>query len=175
MYTLGGLAKSLNRPVVLLTGLQARFELPVLEGSGYSEAYLAFLRQIVHLRALGVAEESLHGLWHLEKKLMRLLHMDASESPTWFLDSCGRTTRADRRLLLSGHDLGFEIHSQALQPGLDLTPNSGELFEGAEMGEDLLRVLDHYRQQLGQIQKTVSAELPQVRAAARWAQRRLLH
>lgn len=39
MHTLSEIAKALNRPVVYLSGLQSRFELPVLEGAGYSDAY----------------------------------------------------------------------------------------------------------------------------------------
>lgn len=89
MHTLAEIAKALNRPVVYLSGLQARFEVPVLEGAGYSGAYLAFLRVIVHLRTLGIAEDKLRELWDIEKKLLQLLHADTTGSPTWFLDSCG--------------------------------------------------------------------------------------
>ena len=63
MHSLGDLAKALNRPMVYFTGLQARFELPVLLAAGYSEAYLAFLKGIVHLRTLNVSEEALRDLW----------------------------------------------------------------------------------------------------------------
>ncbi len=40
MHTFADLAKALNRSTVYLSGLQSRFELPTLDGAGYSEAYL---------------------------------------------------------------------------------------------------------------------------------------
>src|SRR3974390_377510 len=101
MRTLAEIAKALNRPAVVISGLQARFELPGSDGTGYSDAYLAFLRTVVYLRTLGIAEDRLLRLWHLEKKLLQLLHVDSAGSKTWFLDSCGATTRRDRRLVLT--------------------------------------------------------------------------
>ena len=99
MHTLGDMAKALNRPAVYLSGLQARFELPLLEGAAYSDAYLAFIRTVVYLRALFISEEALRDLWHIEKKLLALLHADSTGSPTWFLDACGQTAHRNRRLL----------------------------------------------------------------------------
>ena len=78
MNTLGDMAKALNRSPVYLHGLQARFELPVCEGAGYSSAYLEFLQTVVFLRVLNVSESSLRDLWHLEKKLLQLLHVDST-------------------------------------------------------------------------------------------------
>lgn len=115
MPTLGDMAKALNRPAVVLCGLQNRFEIPAFEGAGYSDAYLAFLRTVIFLRTLGIAEDRLLRLWHFEKKLLQLLHVDSTGSKTWFLDSCGAITRRDRRLL-SNYDLGMAVPSKALQP-----------------------------------------------------------
>ena len=56
MRTFADVAKALNRPVVYLNGLQSRFELPELNGAGYSEGYQAFLQNVFHLRTLGIAE-----------------------------------------------------------------------------------------------------------------------
>ena len=72
--TLGEMAKALNRPAIILTSLQKRFELPVLEGATYSPAYFAFLRKIVHLKLLGISEKDLIELWKTEKHLLQLLH-----------------------------------------------------------------------------------------------------
>jgi hypothetical protein len=171
MHTLGDLAKALNRPTVYLTGLQARFELPVLPGSGYAAAYLAFLKGLVHLRTLNVPEEALRDLWRLEKKLLQLLHLDATGSPTWFLDSCGQSTQMKRRLLLTNHDLGVEIHTRMLQPGLNFTAGVPELFAGAEMGEDALRVLGEYLKLHERIRMEANTELPSLRATLAWAKR----
>ena len=97
MHTLGDMAKVLNRPAVYLRGLQTRFILPVLEGATYPDSYLAFLRTIVFLRTFGVSEDALLRLWHLETKLLTLLHVDSTGSPTWFLDACGQKTHRKRR------------------------------------------------------------------------------
>src|ERR1035437_10599621 len=109
MHTLGDMAKLLNRSPVYLAGLQKRFELPALDGAGYSDSYLAFLRTIVFLRLFNVSEESLRDLWHLEKKLLQLLHLDSTGSPTCFLDACGPATHSRRRLLLTNRDMGVAL------------------------------------------------------------------
>jgi hypothetical protein len=172
MHTLTEIAKALNRPIVYLSGLQSRFELPVLPGAGYSEAYLAFFRVVIHLRTLGIAEDRLRELWDMEKKLLVLLHLDTSGSPTWFLDSCGATTHPKRRLLLTNHDVGVEIHGTGVQPGLNFAGEATpELFAGPEMGEDALRVLHEYRKLYARICADAKAEAPHVREAAKWAAR----
>lgn len=169
MRTLAEIAKALNRPVVYLSGLQSRLELPVLEGTGYSAAYQALLRVVVNLRILGISEDRLRELWDLEKKLLVLLHADSTGSPTWFLDSCGVTTHAKRRLLLTNHDVGVVIHGTGLQLGLNFADTTPELFAGAEMGEDALRVLNEYRRLHARVIADAKMELPHVRAAAAWA------
>lgn len=171
MHTLSAMAKALNRPAVVLHGLQARFELPAFEGAGYSDAYLAFLRAVVFLKMLNVSEESLLKLWHLEKKLLALLHVDSIGSPTWFLDACGPTNKQRYRLLLTNFDMGFELKSNAVQLGLDFSTAAPELFEGKEMGEDALRVLAQYLKFFARIQTDMSAEIPLLQKATRWGGR----
>ena len=161
--TLAEIAKVLNRPAVVISGLQARFELPGSDGAGYSDAYLAFLRTVVYLRTLGIAEDRLLRLWHLEKKLLQLLHVDSTGSKTWFLDSCGAITRRDRRLLLTNFDIGIAVPARALQLGLN--------FAGKEMGEDALRVLNEIIPLQNSIRTDVAAELPHLRETAKWAAR----
>ena len=141
-HTLADIAQALNRPAVVTSGLQNRFELPPADGAGYTDAYLAFLRTLVHLRTLGIAEDRLLRLWHLEKKLLQLLHVDSTGSKTWFLDSCGAITRRDRRLLLTNYDIGIAVPAHALQLGLNFAEKTRELFAGKEMGEDAFRVLN---------------------------------
>lgn len=171
MNTLGDMAKALNRPAVVLHGLQARFELPSFKGAGYTDAYLAFLRAVVFLRMLNVSEESLLKLWHLEKKLLTLLHVDSIGSPTWFLDACGPTNHPRHRLLLTNFNMGFELKSKAVQLGLNFSDTVPELFEGKEMGEDALRVLGQYLKLFSRIQSDMSAEIPLLREATRWGGR----
>lgn len=169
--TLGEMAASLNRSTLYVSGLQKRFELPVLSGAAYSPAYLACLRGLTALRIFDVPEETLRELWQLEKKLLQLLHVDTTGSPTWFLDSCGQTTEMKRRLLLTNHDLGVEIHTRMLQPGLNFAVGAPELFAGWEMGEDALRVLGEYIKLHARISSEVQAERPKLREALEWAKR----
>lgn len=170
-HTFADLAKALNRATVYVSGLQLRFELPVLEGGGYSDAYQTFLQNVVHLRTLGIAEDRLRELWDIEKKLLQLLHADTTGSPTWFLDSCGASTNPKQRLLLTNHDVGVVVHGTGLQLGLNFADTTPELFAGKEMGEDALRVLQDYRKLYGRICADIKTELPHVREAVAWARR----
>ena len=169
MHTLGEMGKMLNRSAVYLSGLQTRFELPVFEGAGYSDAYFAFLRTLVYLRALSISEETLRDLWRMEKKLLQLLHIDSSGSPIWFLDACGAKAHRNRRLLLTNYDMGVEVSAMMLQPGLDFSVKLPELFAGKEMGEDALRVLKEYLKVRERCRSDIAVELPLIRAGARWA------
>lgn len=171
MHTLGDMAKALNRSPVYLHGLMARFDLPVMKNKDYSDAYLAFLRVVVFLRVLDVKEETLRELWHLEKKLLQLLHVDSTGSPTWFLDACGQTTNPRHRLLLTNHDIGVAIPSGALQLGLNFGTELPELFAGSDMGEDALRILHDCQKVMSRVQAEAKAELPLLRGAARWSAR----
>ena len=171
MHTFADLAKALNRATVYVSGLQSRFALPVFDGAAYSAAYLAFLQTVVHLRTLSISEEALRDLWHIEKKLLQLLHADSTGSPTWFLDSCGATTRPKHRLLLTNFKLDTIVNGKGVQLGLNFAKTEPELFAGQEMGEDVLRVLKDYRKLYSRISADLKAELPHVRAAAIWAKR----
>ncbi len=168
--TLGDMAKALNRSPLVVRGLQERFELPVLAGAAYAPAYLACLRRLVLLRVLGIAEERLRELWHLEKKLLHLLHVDSAGSPTWFLDACEATANPERRLLLTHYDLGRDLSQSGLQLGLNFSRTSGELFSHADMGEDALRILNRCLELQARIQADAALELPNILAAARLAQ-----
>ena len=86
MKSITELAKSLERPVVWISGVQKRFGLPELEK--YSEGYDCFLRKILYLRLLSVIEESLREFWAVERKLIEVIHLDPQSSPTWMVDAC---------------------------------------------------------------------------------------
>jgi hypothetical protein len=169
VHTLGDIAKALNRPVTQLVAWQRRFALPLCAGAGYAEAYLGFLQRVSTLRTLNVSDELVDKLWQLERKLLTLLHVDSTGSPTWFLDSCGQTSHPERRLLLSNHDMGRTLDARTLQLGLNFAEQPSELFPGAAMGEDALRVLREYLQSHERAREAVQRELPNVREAARWA------
>ncbi|MEI8288245.1 MAG: hypothetical protein WCH99_02130 [Verrucomicrobiota bacterium] len=168
MHTFGELANALNRSAVYLSGLQKRFALPALEGAAYTEAYRIFLRNIIALRTFNISEESLLDLWHLEKKLLQLLHADSTGSRTWFLDSCAATKHPERRLLLSNFDLGVPLTASEVQIGLNFAVTAPELFAGQEMGEDALRVFRDGLKLRARNLKEISAELPHIRSAVKW-------
>lgn len=165
--TLAAIAKDLNRPTVVLAGLQKRFDLPA--GKTYSPAYAEFLRKIIHLRILGVTEDRLVDLWKTEKHLLEVLHFSSDGSPTWFLDQCAETNHPERRLLLTNYDMGEGFNTQTLQPGLDFNPGAAGLFTPREIGEDALRGLNRYRKLAGEVRAIVSAETVQIKAAMRRA------
>lgn len=171
MYTLADMARELCRAPVYVKSLQTRFELPTQSGNTYSKPYLAFLRKVVYLRTLSVSEEAILKLWRLEKKLMQLLNADVERSPTWFLDQCGKRTHPRRRLLLTNYDTGTDLFMRKLQLGLPLRARAEELFEGREMGEDVLRVFGDYLSAYDRIRREAMEQIRLVRAAATWANR----
>jgi len=167
MKSIKELTTSLGRPAVWISGVQKRFGLPVLES--YSEGYEAFLRKILHLRVLGVSEESLREFWAVERKLIEVLHLDPQSSPTWMVDACDYPSDRDRRLLLSNIDLGFPLPATDLQIGLNFAASAPELFAGREMGEDALRLISDYRSRLAGIRSYVDSELSVLKGAIKWA------
>ena len=189
------MAEGLGRAVVWVAGVQKRFGLPVLEK--YPEGYEFFLRKVMHLRVLGVSEETLREFWAIERKLIEVLHLDPQCSPTWMVDACAYPSDPNRRLLLSNIDLGvdgtllpqsratplglptavFRAASQAawfpqpvkaVQIGLNFAATSTELFAGKEMGEDALRLISDYRTRLAAIRSTGASESRILRAALKW-------
>lgn len=169
MYTLSDIGRQVNRPVVYLRGVQQRFELYVPEdAAGYSKRYLAFFIKIVHLRQLGISEETLIKMWKLEKKLLQLLHVDDAPSPTWYLDSSGKKSRRKRRLLLTNYDIGVNLTSAKLQLGMSFKQNPHELFNGQEMGEDALSVLERYLTLYRKVCADAVTESRQLASAAGW-------
>jgi len=109
--------------------------------------------------------DCLRGLWHLEKKLLQLLHVDSIGSPTWFLDACGKKTHPRRRLLLTNYDMGVELPSRMIQLGLNFATGLPELFAGKEMAEDAMRVLGDYLEIHERIRFGVNEEVAHIRDA----------
>lgn len=163
----------LNRSPMVIRDLQKRFELPVLSGAAYSPAYSELLRSIIYLRIFGISFQRLTRLWQIECSLMRLLNADSTGSPTWFLDACGAINHKDQRLLLSNFDIGATLQASAVQPGLNFQEESNELFSSLEMGQDVLSVLDLYREQHKEIMTALQAELPMVRSALNLARKNI--
>jgi hypothetical protein len=75
----------------------------------------------------------------------------------------------ETRLLLSGYDLGFRLDASAVQDAFDFGTSEKELFKGADMGEDVRKLLDDYLKLREAMRKTVAAEVPVIRNALGWA------
>ena len=169
--TLAEIAAELGRDRLYLLGWIKRFELPPGHGNRYPATYLSFFRTVVFLRLAQIPEEKLVELWTLEKKLMNLLHVDTSTSPTWIIEGHAAAGNDSRRLFLSRFDIGTDLQSACVQPGLDFSPAPAELFGGRDMGEDALRLLGSYLAELKPALAMVFSQSALLGEAARWAGR----
>ena len=132
---------------------------------------LAATRQVVYLRIAGVAMATVVKLWETERKLIELLHGDSHGSETWMLDGWAESGKRRQRLFLSRYAIGADLDSLAVQPGLNFSGGSPELFAGSEMGEDALRVLKQYTELYGRLNKLLGRVQPLLQETARWAKK----
>ena len=65
----------LGRDAFHVKGLQRALDLPAV--AGYSGAYLRFMQKVVALRIFSVPVDRIAELFDLEKKILRLLHIDS--------------------------------------------------------------------------------------------------
>jgi len=136
----------------------------------YPEGYFRFLQKVVALRTFNVPTQDIHALFEKEKKILELLHFDSmTESPTWYLDSCGLNGDSVNHLLLTGFDLGFPITAEVIQSNLDFRERERELFARVEMGEDVKYVMSLYLKTTRRIMARVRSEEPVLRDALTWA------
>ena len=164
------MCQAVGKPPPYVRQLQAIFHLPHTRDQRYSAAYVKFVRNLVTLRAFSVPVDEIGDLLNREKRLLELLHVDTiSNSPTWFVDSCDQAGRPSRRLLLTGHDVGFPLASRTVQVGFDFGRKQRELFTGHEMGEDTRRVIDAYLKARKRILDRVRDQRPVLRSALEWA------
>lgn len=139
---------------------------------GYSPAYLHFLETVIILRAFSVPLEDVAELFEAEKRILRFLRIDTlSLSPTWYLDQSGRNEDSGNRLLLTNQDLGGSITDGGVQFHLDFRGMHGELFSGAEMGQDAARVMAAYETRLEKVRSRVKTEEVVLRRALAWSAR----
>ncbi|MBN1670416.1 MAG: hypothetical protein JXR37_05265 [Kiritimatiellae bacterium] len=170
-YDFSELCQALARSRLFVRNLQRALGLYVPPGNGrYSEAYLRFLEQVVALRTFNIPVSDIVNLFAKEQKILRLLHCDAlSDSPTWYLDACGGPESAQTRLLLTGYDVGFPLTGRTVQANLDFAARDPELFAGAEMGEDVHRILAMYLQAVDDVRARIEKEKPVLMNALAWS------
>lgn len=170
----GDLCRILGKSPVFILRLQKALDLYVPPSDeGYQRAYVCFLEKIVALRTFGIPLPDIVDLFSKERRLLELLRFDAlSDSPTWYLDGCGRRAGSEGDcLLLSGYCLGFSIDRPSYQPNLDFGRRDDHLFAGHEMGEDICRSLGIYREQAAKLCMRISREIPVLQNALYWGER----
>ncbi|MBU0715301.1 MAG: hypothetical protein KJ964_08090 [Verrucomicrobia bacterium] len=132
------------------------------------------MQTIITLRTFSVPLGEIADLFTKEQIVLRLLKVDAlGATSTWYLDQCADKGHKERRLLLTGYDVGFPIDSKVIQPNLDFGVRKKELFSGKEMGEDVRRALDSYLRLLAKIMARVDQERPVLNQALQWAKETL--
>ena len=129
---------------------------------------------IIALRTFSVPLGEIADLFTKEQIVLRILKVDAlGASSTWYLDQCDNKGHKERRLLLTGYNVGFPTDSKVIQPNLDFGVRKKELFSGKEMGEDVRRALDSYLHLLAKITARVDQERPVLNQALQWTKETL--
>lgn len=172
-YTFSQLCRKMGRSPHYIRNIQAKFGLYIPKDSEtYSHAYRVFLETIIILRAFSVPFEDIVELFEAEKRILKFLRADTlTLSPTWYLDQCGRNEDGANRLLLTNQDLGGSITEGGVQFHLDFRGAHGELFSGAEMGQDARRVMAAYESRLEKLRERVKTEEVVLRRALAWSAR----
>jgi hypothetical protein len=138
---------------------------------GYTDAYVNFMEKLVALRTFDVPMTDILDLFVKEKRILEMLHVHTlTSSPTWYLDACTTLEHSERRLLLTGQDLGFAIHGGAIQSNLNFSEDNPELFEGRQMGEDVRVALVQYRKLLNKVRSRIKNESLVLRNALAWSE-----
>jgi hypothetical protein len=173
--TFSDLCQDCGKSQVYVRNLLISLGLPVpAKDSRYSPTYARFIQTIIALRTFSVPLNEIADLFTKEQIVLRLLKVDAlGASSTWYLDQCDNKGHKERRLLLTGYDVGFPIDSKVIQPNLDFGVRKKELFSGKEMGEDVRRALDSYLRLLAKIIARVDQERPVLNQALQWAKETL--
>lgn len=169
--TFAALCERLGKAPGYVRTLQSELGLHVpAKPERYSRAYAAFLERAICLRTFCIPMEDIAAAFTKEKKIMELLHADTlTNSPTWYLDHGGASgDHMERRLLLTGYDLGFPLSADIIQGHLDFGSREAELFRRHEMGEDIRRVLSQYRRILDRIRGRVNVERGVLERALMW-------
>jgi hypothetical protein len=169
------LCAALGKPSLYVHNIQKYFSLPVLKADEkYSEGHKMFLERIINLKTLGVSSDDIVKLLVLEKTILHLLQIDSlNESPTWYLDHCSdRYLKRNKPfvLMLTDFELEDSPLGQSMQGSLDFAEaHPKELFKAADMGEDINRAIEKYRELEGRILAIVDREVGVTQKATDWA------
>ncbi|MEI7902689.1 MAG: hypothetical protein WCK89_20755, partial [bacterium] len=120
--TFSALCNYLARSPAFVRQVQNKLGLPVLEDDGYPATYVAFMETVLYLRIMGIRLEDIFDLFEIEKKILKLLKLDAlSGSRLWYLDRCGVLWRATicrrvRELMYRGQGNGCAAMARGALP-----------------------------------------------------------
>ncbi len=143
-------------------------------GQRLKQGYLNFLKRVISLRTFNVPLTDIAALFTKERKILEMLHFDTIHREyDWYLETANGEERTERHLLLTGQDLGFPIDAPVIQSNLDFQRREDELFGRAEMGEDVGRALESYRELYLQIRRRVQQEEQVLENALIWAEQAL--
>lgn len=172
-YSLSEIAKETGKAPLFISNIQKTLKLPILK-DGYSKSYLLFVQRVVAMHHFSIALDRICELLETEKKILKLLHIDStSMSATWYLDGYAigkeRANHLNQSLLLTNFNLGFSMDGVCVQDNLNFGEQAPELFKGAEMGEDVRRILSKYDNLLQRILQDFETEIPAIEHALKWA------
>jgi DNA-binding transcriptional MerR regulator len=173
-FTFSEMCRLLGRSPTVVRGIQQELGLTShrRRDGRFSEFHLRLLEKVIALRAFGVPLADISDLLDKERKILSLLHFDAIEpsSPEWFLEGVDLNAPSSHCLVLTGYNIGFAVTSEDIQVNLDFRERDRELFNGAEMGEDIRRVLHIYVERLAKVASRVDTEKPVLRNALAWSE-----
>jgi hypothetical protein len=170
--TFSALCNYLARSPAFVRQVQNKLGLPVLEDDGYPATYVAFMETVLYLRIMGIRLEDIFDLFEIEKKILKLLKLDAlSGSRLWYLDRCGVQPPSSKHLLLTHYEISHSVNDKHIQYNLDFAQRDAELFTSQEMGEDMRRVFRHYMKLRKAMIARLKIERPRVKSAVEWAAR----
>ena len=160
-YSLATLSKATGKNRIYIQNLQKAFTLRADSKDRYSSGYISFMKKVIALRTASVKQERITELFALEKKILKLMHIDSlSDAETWYLDA--NCAPSERTLLLTGFDVEFALNG-AIQPALDFGGQETEMFKSHEMGEDLHEILERYVTARNKILARAAAETPLIK------------
>lgn len=167
------LARDLGRSPFHIKRLIKQFDLYFPRNASdaiFAATYRRFIQKLLWLEALHVPMQDVVDLFVLERKILTLMKVNTfTASPTWYLDYCTEALPSESRLLLTHFDLAEYVRPQGIQGTLDFSTETPELFTGAEMGEDLNRVLASYHALRGDLLGRIRTTIPSLEKALLWA------
>lgn len=170
-FTFSQMCRMLGKSTRYVRSLQTAIGLYIPEpGELYTQSYLVFMRKVVSLRAFTVPIADINELLIKERKILEMLNVDSmTDSPIWFMAKSKPSVHSRTHLLLTGHNLGFDIAAGDVQCNLDYRTHEAELFGRKEMGENIHHAIALYLEILRTIDKRVRSERAVLKNALFWA------